>query len=392
MFKRIRTIAISAVVALTPVGMWMFSGTALAATKTWTGGGVDGNWSTTANWQGGVAPVNGDSIVIDNSATFTNGSTDDIAALSLNTITFTNNAASSPVAIFLGQNLTVTTAITQAVSDTTTEDQIADDGSARTITIGGTVTVTASPGGLSIGSSGDTLAIGSNSLTFTDQGGNTADITAIDANMTGTGAAVVYNGAATDYQLSGANTYTGTTHVIATDLPIDNTNNNNAFGTSAITVETGGSVTFTFNSNTTISNAITVSGTTNGSPVVSLGFGTATPSTTFTVPNITLNGSTRFSNQAATPGNLTVNLAGITANGNCIEYIGPASADNGPANGFTNGPAGCIVSGTIGKTPGTPNTGFMLVKNNAVASGAVIIAAAAGVALIARRSKRATQR
>jgi fibronectin-binding autotransporter adhesin len=35
-----------------------------ATTQYWTGGGANSQWSTTANWQSGVVPVNGDSVVI----------------------------------------------------------------------------------------------------------------------------------------------------------------------------------------------------------------------------------------------------------------------------------------------------------------------------------------
>ena len=328
-------------------------------------------------------------MVIDNSATFTNGSTDDIVGLSLNTITFTNNGSSGPVVIALGQNLTVTTAITQASSATTTIDAINDDGSAKTLTIGGPVTVT-SIGGLSIGNTGDTLALGSNTLTFTDNGA-TNNIVVINADITGSGAAVVYNGPATDYQLSGNNTYSGTTHVMATDLAIDNTGTSNIYGSSAITVENAGSIDLRSASSATISNAITVVGITSGSPVTSLNFASSGTNTVLTVPNITLTGETRFGNENQANG-LTINLAGINSNGFCVEYIGSGSTSDGPANGFSNGPAGCVVTAAV-KTPGTPNTGFALIKNNPIASMAIILAAAGGVALVARQtSKRATHR
>ena len=42
---------------------------ALAAVRTWSGGGANGGWILTGNWVGGVAPVGGDSMV------FTSGST-----------------------------------------------------------------------------------------------------------------------------------------------------------------------------------------------------------------------------------------------------------------------------------------------------------------------------
>jgi autotransporter-associated beta strand protein len=43
-----------------------------AATRTWDGGGTDGNWNTAANWVGDVAPVDGDDLVFPaNAAQFT---------------------------------------------------------------------------------------------------------------------------------------------------------------------------------------------------------------------------------------------------------------------------------------------------------------------------------
>jgi hypothetical protein len=35
-----------------------------AATITWTGAGANSNWSTTANWDLGRVPVNGDKVVL----------------------------------------------------------------------------------------------------------------------------------------------------------------------------------------------------------------------------------------------------------------------------------------------------------------------------------------
>ena len=54
----------------------------------WTGGGADSNWSTAANWSGGVAPQNGGSIQF--GASVKQANVNNIANLALNLITFTN--------------------------------------------------------------------------------------------------------------------------------------------------------------------------------------------------------------------------------------------------------------------------------------------------------------
>ena len=376
-------------------------GSASAATQTWSGNGADGNWSTVGNWVSGVAPVNGDDVVIDNSAKFTNGSKDDIALLtSINSLKFINNSSSGGPVVSFGHNITITAGITQDATVTNTANAIQDNGSSVVITLGANAIITSGGGGLTLGTIGqsDSLVMGNN-LTFTDNGGTTANITAIYIPISGNGT-VTFNGGSTDYQLHGANTYSGTTIVQATNLPIaaDGTAANDAFGTSAITIGNGGAIDFQYNGNATINNAITITGTANGSPVTSLGFGSTANPTTLTVPKITLNGSTRIANDNSS-GQLTVNLAGITSNGYCIEYLGGSSYSDGPGNGFTNGPAGCIVSGTLASTTGgtatpapkTPNTGFGLISTNVWLPLAGAIMVGSGLYIFSRKfSSRST--
>lgn len=384
------------------VAMLLFSqGVAHAAgTFTWTGGGSDGNWSTAANWAGAVAPAGsdtGDNIVIDNSATFTNGCNDDVAGLTIASLTFENVAVSGTVSMALAQPLTIAGPIVQLDNDTSTVDEITDASSAETLTLGADVNVTDEIG-MIFGDTGstDTLALNGYTITFGDNGvskiNGVNNIIAVYYNITGSGG-VIYDGAATDYQLYGDNTYSGTTQVAADD-DLNNPAYTNAFGTSSITVGTAGSIVFYYTGSTSINNPITITGTTTGTPISSLAFESTAAGDTFTVPNITLNGNTRFNNlngMSTPPTALTVNLASINVGSHCIAYIGSNTDEtNGTANGFTNGPVGCTFSSSTTTTktaPKTPDTGTALVKSQPlmiIAGFVVVIAGLFGITKIVK--------
>lgn len=399
MIKRLRQLFVTVVLALTPLVAVITPGTAHAAgggTFTWTGGDASsGNWSVADNWAGDLAPQPndvGDTIIIDNSQNFSHQSINDVSNLGIANLEFTNNASSGTPTIELDNSIAVTGAITQESSDTNTPDVITNDGAAITIAIGAPTTVT-STAGITFGQPGavDTIALGGN-LTFTDDGGSSANITAIYDNITGSGT-VEYDGGATNYQLYGDNTYSGSTQVTATNLPIT-TSNDNAFGSasSPITVGTGGSISIDYDNTTTLSNPITIAGTTSGSPVTSLDFETLGTGVTISVPNITLNGETRFSN-GGTSSTLTVNLAGITSNGYCIQYLGyGGGTTDGPSNGFTNGPTGCVISsGGSGSgsgstaAPKTPDTGLAAIEANPFVIAAATLLITGALVTISRR-------
>ena len=76
-----------------------------AAVRTWDGSS-DGYWSTAANWSGNVAPVNGDDLVF-SFPTAARVTTNDIASLRLNTITFSGGDRST----LRGNSITLTNGI-----------------------------------------------------------------------------------------------------------------------------------------------------------------------------------------------------------------------------------------------------------------------------------------
>jgi hypothetical protein len=384
MKTKIKQFLAGAVIAAAPVMTVFMPGVAHAAARTWTGAGSDANWSTAANWSGSTAPVNGDSVIIDLAATNGDASVDNIASLNLAGITFTNNGPSSGAELGLTQNLTVSGPITMASSVTTTAVGIGTDvssGSGHTITLGTDVTVTIAGKGLSIGAitPTDTVALAGHTLRF-DQPTNSSASNALWANVTGSGS-VIYNISTNMFSVySTANTYTGTTQLLAGTVSGDHT----TFGSSAVAISNGADVTFGDTTNATINNTMSIQGVANGSRLTSLKFNdlSGTPGTvTFTVPNITLNGSTRFSSN----GRPTVNLSGIQANGNCIEYLGYSvtGALDGPSNGFLNGPAGCQLAATSSEAPATPDTGFSVVTANPIQTMIVSLLAFSALAGIA---------
>ncbi len=105
----------SLIVALVASGL-LASTTASAAVFTWTGGGANTNWSTTANWLSGTAPTTGNDLLFNNSTSRTN--VNNIGSLSIGTMTFANPAGAFSIsgsAINLG-SITNTSANNQTLS------------------------------------------------------------------------------------------------------------------------------------------------------------------------------------------------------------------------------------------------------------------------------------
>jgi hypothetical protein len=372
-------------------------------TFTWSGdSGTGGNWSTPGNWLLGAAPQSGDvgdTIIIDNSQNFTSESIDDIASLSLTSLQFENNSGGDAVVtVILNDPLSITGDITQAGSDTGTNDVITNNGLTETLTVGGNVTVTSSAGGLTLGQSiADNVAITSgDTLSFTD---NAAGIVSILDNITsvsGSGT-VTYNGAHTTYELSGANTYAGTTNVQATGAAGVEVLNTDPFGTSTVDIANDNGLLNFFSGISTLTNTINVTGSSSSTPNPSIQFNDTMSAGTFTLPNVVLAANSQFVNNAS-PG-LTVNLAGITANGFCLEYSGAnGTATDEATNTFTNGPTECSPSpgGSGGTSPSTPaptapDTGLALVAAHPAQTLAVSTVAATmilGIALGLKPTKR----
>lgn len=369
------------------------SGTAAAATQTWTGAdcpATDCHWSNVNNWQSGVAPVNGDDIVIN--ATTTNPDSfettyNDISNLSVHNISISGYATS--------QNSYMSIANTS--------------GNATPLTITGNVTYTipstAAPSGwypaLSLLLTHGTLILGADS-TFTDVRTNSADTInlnghalsyvrnlssvgqsastmSLDSLITGNGTLNIDVPLTIALYMNGVNTYSGVTNINSVDLISSlDVPNVGTFGTSVVNLSSQGRILFRADGAQTISNTINITPPTVTGTFLSnqLEFWSATAPVTYTVPSINLLGNARFGVNNVS-GAVAVNLAGITTNGYCIQY----GDDNSDVAYFSNGPSACVVS-----VASTPNTGFALLSSNPLLVFAATLVASASLALLGKKA------
>lgn len=356
-----------------------------AGTKTWSNtdcsSGSNCSWSDINNWIGGVVPGAGDDIVFDNSTLVpANSPTNDINGLAVNSLSFIN-AGSGANTIVLGSglfggDLTVNTAISQAAS-ATTANLIKG-----TLKLGGNVTVTGNGNNLTLGSSSagiadDILQLNSHTLNLVDvvMPGSTPKLTIND--IISNAGTVTYNGAHTQFVVNGLNTYSGTTNVTASSSWIGgDVVGQQPFGTSSIVVSSSAKIKFSYAANATINNSIQLTGgaATSGLPI-SIYFSVSGASAiTYTIPNITLLGNVRLSNDSLA----TVNLTGITSNGHCIEYLTAGTLSNIP---YTGGPGICVTPVVVPvNLPKAPNTGIALISVRPL--GVILSTIAAATVLI----------
>jgi hypothetical protein len=337
-----------------------------AATQTWTGTdcATDCSFSNTLNWVGGTVPVNGDSVVlVPTGPTVVN----DINGLSLVGLTM---ASGTQLRMDAGLNV-------EGVIDVGAGGPVFIQVNGADLTLTGDVNVVGSAdvtfnvGGMGSGS----IVLGGNQLTLAVA--DSSNLVQLNAPITG-GGTVVYGGDSRIY-VGANNTYLGDTQV-TNEADVQSTSST-PFGTSSINVGLSGQIIFRSQATFTLSNTLTIAGTSSSDPndiinVTPLIF-TTDPADSFTLSGIVLNGNSRFSNSNDT----SVNLAGITANGFCIMYAG---------SNFTNGPVGCSTegletgSGAVADAA-APNTAVRMATSNPVIVAALGLITVATLALVAQK-------
>jgi hypothetical protein len=385
---------------LLSVGIFLKGSSAFAATKTWIGttctASSDCNWSTTGNWQGGVAPTTGDDVVINGDTSVKSLTTQDITSLSIASITTSGydpiSTGDGFVTIDNTAGLTITGNVTHNApsiappSGYTKQDSLNINGA---VTLGANSIFT---NAVTSYSSGDSIALGGHTLSFVANSlySDAQSTMSIDTPISGSGTVNYAIPTSVVLFLTNGNTYSGTTNINTVDYVTVLGGLTNAFGSSTINISSSARVLFSADGAQTINNPInitppTVTGTFLENQIE---FWADTTAVTYTVPNITLLGNARLGvNEIA--GTVQVNLAGITTNGHCIQY----GNENYNAGNFTNGPAACVVNvaGTTPVVPKTPNTGFGLIMNNPAATLAGTAVAAFGIYAVSRRVSRKTR-
>ncbi|HEV8589467.1 MAG TPA: autotransporter-associated beta strand repeat-containing protein [Pyrinomonadaceae bacterium] len=279
---------------------------AFSATRTWTGGGGDNNWTTAANW-GGTAPASGDSLVFPSGAARLSNTNNFAGGTSFNSITISGSGYT------LGGNSIALGA--GGLSDTNTSGS-------NTITLAISMSATRT---YSISNAAETLTI---SGIISGSGGLT---------MSGNGTLV----------LSGADTFTGATTISNGSTLIAAANN--ALGTTggATTVSSGGTLGFQGSINYSTTEAVTL----NGAGVGGAGAILNVSGTNSFAGAVTMASASTF---GSTSGKLT--MSGAVANGGFL--LTTAGAGSLEFSGVISGTGGLTKngSGTLTLSGGSSNT------------------------------------
>ncbi len=220
---------------------------ALAATKTWTGGGSDTNMMTAGNWSGG-APSAGDDLVFPaniSNHTVVNNFT---AATSFNSITFSGTATQDTEYTISGNSMTLVAGITNSMTGSFFLSQTIS----MPLILNGNQTVDAGTKGIDLTGN---VNLSSYTLTY-----DTDSISTMSGVISGTGG-ITKQGADGSLILTGNNTYSGATLISQGDIIA---RHQNALGTAAggTTVSSGAAVSFveTGDSDITYTEPLTLNG------------------------------------------------------------------------------------------------------------------------------------
>jgi autotransporter-associated beta strand protein len=194
--KKIKVFLLALVLSMSSLLMFA-APRALAATRTWDGGGSDNNMTTAANWSSDTAPVAGDDLVFPANITKRTITNDFTAATSFNSIAFSGTMTQDSNYSISGNSMTLVAGIANSMTGSFSGGVVM----ANNLILNGTQTFN---GGASYLSLTGTLNLGSNTLTISGTGS-----ISISGVISGSGG--ITKTGTSDLILDGDNTYTGAT-------------------------------------------------------------------------------------------------------------------------------------------------------------------------------------
>ncbi len=308
-----------------------FSMNWISGPRTWTGGGANGNWNTSANW-GGAVPSSGDKLIFNGTTRQTN--TNDLSGLTLPWVKFNNGGFA-----LYGNAFTVSGAITNSTGNNTLNNALTLSGAVRMQSDSGTLTLAGTLGGtgsLTKDGSGTVQLAGTGANTFSGNTvvnsgtlalGKTVGVNAIAGNVTvgdGSGADTLQLTAAN--QIADSSVVTVSANGVFSLNGLAETVSGISSSSSASQVSLG-SGTLTINGASTFAGVISGSGS-----LVKQGSGT-----------LTLNGANTFSgNTTVSAGTLALGAGGSIANSPNITIVTGTTLDVSAAS-FSLGASQTLV-------------------------------------------------
>ncbi len=322
------------------------------ASTIWDGGGGDGNWGTGANWSDDLTPPTGATVdltfagiaglaSVNNYTAF-----DDFRSLTFDATAGSFNVSGNAIDIF-GKIENYSTA-TQTVSLSALAINAGQPGTGEFNPVNGDLVITSTD----VFTNGNTLHVYGTSGKTVTFGAGTAISQAGHFNVE----------QASNVVFLGANTYTGTTNVLAGSLTVGNGGTSGQLGTGTATVLAGATLSFNRSDTTTVSNVLAGAGA-----FVKAGAGTLTlgGANTFTGTLTVSNGTVSAAANTSALGAGSIVLGDANTGASNVAFLTTTAGTSRPITVSANGAGTATIGSTTGAGAGNVSFGGLITLNRA---------------------------